>query len=512
MPVHVRIQRRHRHRERQHLVAELAVDHVGVALGHGQQQVGVSDRAAGAEVELAAQRHLALITQATQLDVLEARPLPARGDHHMALRQIRLQIERAIDHRMPLPRHHGHAVHADARVLYGRRERQQHIHRQIERARGQLALQAAAVHAHGRDFHLGGFGRERLHQRRHHGGFHEIAQADDEALLGDLRLEALRVIEDGAELLQRFAQRVDQPLGQRRGHHLVALAFEQRVVEQVAQARQRMADRRLREVQLLGRLGDAALGVDRVQHDQQVQIDPRNMHGLYRPPFAAFIGLRAAHCVRSPGPSTQDRQGPIMPRNEANPFHLGDKMMPGDERAVESLAAAQSMRVVGVQVRGEMLSGSAFDAASSDGSLSAPFARPLQAVIVIACDGLGAMRAHLLRLALPLAPAGDEADADVTLSPAETGTCALRFTQAAALATADALATIISIDIAALAPQRLAAHLAQIIGVPVTRSTSGAPALAFGGTQLRFIVADDAGEGLAAIEWATPSTSPASAT
>ena len=189
-------------------------------------------------------------------------------------------------------------------------------------------------------------------------------------------------------------------------------------------------------------------------------------------------------------------------------------MMPGDERAVASLTGAQSMRLTGVMLRGEMLGAPVPGALSSDGLLNALLARSTQAVIVIACGDLDAQRARLLRLALPVSPLGDDGECDITLAPADTGTCALRFTRAAAHSSPEAIAaqTLASIDIAALAPQRLAAHLAQIIGVPVTRSPNGAPALAFGGTQLRFIVADDAGEGLAAIEWAAPATSPASAT
>ena len=189
-------------------------------------------------------------------------------------------------------------------------------------------------------------------------------------------------------------------------------------------------------------------------------------------------------------------------------------MMPGDERAVASGVAAHSMRLAGLVLQGEMLVPPSPIATPLEGACAAPCARPLQAVIVIACDDLGAQRAHLTTLALPRAPLGDEVDADITLAPADTGTCSIRFTQATAPSSSapTAAKTLRGIDIAALAPQRLAAHLAQIIGVPLTRSASGAPALAFGGTQLRFIVANDAGEGLAAIEWAAPATNPASAT
>ncbi|CAN5327706.1 hypothetical protein BH11PSE9_BH11PSE9_32580 [soil metagenome] len=193
--------------------------------------------------------------------------------------------------------------------------------------------------------------------------------------------------------------------------------------------------------------------------------------------------------------------------------------MPGDERAVETLAAAPTMRLAGVMLQGVMLRGAEAPAAPCATTPDAARARSLQAVIVIECDDLGAQRAHLSRLALPLA---DEVGHDAVLAPAETGTCAIRFTQATEAASVAGSASasasesastsaerapvpalspaLLGIALAALAPQRLAAHLALIIGVPVIRSAEGVPALLFGDAQLRVVVADDNGEGLAAIE------------
>jgi hypothetical protein len=54
-----------------------------------------------------------------------------------------------------------------------------------------------------------------------------------------------------------------------------SVALEERLAEHVAQARQRVADGRLRQVQPAARRRDAAGGVDRVEHHQQVQVDTR---------------------------------------------------------------------------------------------------------------------------------------------------------------------------------------------------------------------------------------------
>jgi hypothetical protein len=48
-------------------------------------------------------------------------------------------------------------------------------------------------------------------------------------------------------------------------------------MEQVPQARQRVTDRGLAEMQLLTRAGDAAFAVDRLENDEEVQVDPREI-------------------------------------------------------------------------------------------------------------------------------------------------------------------------------------------------------------------------------------------
>src|ERR1700692_3121378 len=55
--------------------------------------------------------------------------------------------------------------------------------------------------------------------------------------------------------------------------HAAIAPDEQRVVEQAAQAVERLAHRRLAKPIALGRSGDVTLGHQRIEHDQQVEID-----------------------------------------------------------------------------------------------------------------------------------------------------------------------------------------------------------------------------------------------
>ena len=61
----------------------------------------------------------------------------------------------------------------------------------------------------------------------------------------------------------------------------MALPLEQRIVEQQAQPSQRMADRRLRQVQFLAGAGHAAFVVNRGKNDKEIEIDTGYMHDIY---------------------------------------------------------------------------------------------------------------------------------------------------------------------------------------------------------------------------------------
>jgi hypothetical protein len=80
---------------------------------------------------------------------------------------------------------------------------------------------------------------------------------------------------------QRLADQGLQLQGALRRRHALGRTHQQRVVEQRAQAAQAVAHCRLRQVQLLCRLGDTALAQQCVQVDQQVEIDLVQVHAAY---------------------------------------------------------------------------------------------------------------------------------------------------------------------------------------------------------------------------------------
>ena len=70
-----------------------------------------------------------------------------------------------------------------------------------------------------------------------------------------------------------FGERLAQGFGFRGAHHRRPDANEKRVAEQIAQAGQRMACRRLRKADALARAPYMRLVEQRLKHDQQVHVD-----------------------------------------------------------------------------------------------------------------------------------------------------------------------------------------------------------------------------------------------
>lgn len=137
-------------------------------------------------------------------------------------------------------------------------------------------------------------------------------------------------------------------------------------------------------------------------------------------------------------------------------------------------------------------------------------------LLSLCCDDLAAQRSRLMRLAVQVldeheddgeAPSGMQAPVTqrltrLTLSAAETGSCGLAFVGEADAMGACASQGIRSIDLSALAPERLAAHWAQILGRRVTRDSQGTPQVELDGSVIRFVLAIDGREGLSAIQTA----------
>ena len=89
--------------------------------------------------------------------------------------------------------------------------------------------------------------------------------------------------------LQRLAHFIDHVTAEGSGHHVGAFADKERVFQEFAQALERVAHGRLRELELASRAREVAFAVNGLQDHEQVEIDLAQMHGTNLTLFRRFI-------------------------------------------------------------------------------------------------------------------------------------------------------------------------------------------------------------------------------
>ena len=79
--------------------------------------------------------------------------------------------------------------------------------------------------------------------------------------------------EQAAHRIQRLRERDTQRLRARGEFHARPDANQQRIADQTAQAGQRMTHRGLRQADLAGRAAHMSFGDERIERDQQVEVE-----------------------------------------------------------------------------------------------------------------------------------------------------------------------------------------------------------------------------------------------
>ena len=93
------------------------------------------------------------------------------------------------------------------------------------------------------------------------------------------RVEARRGFDAGAQGVERLGDADGQPVRERRGRHALRGAGEEFVAERIAQAAQRVGHRGLGHTERFRRGRGAAVGVDRCEHPQQIEVESVEVHG-----------------------------------------------------------------------------------------------------------------------------------------------------------------------------------------------------------------------------------------
>src|SRR5690606_33035476 len=121
---------------------------------------------------------------------------------------------------------------------------------------------------------------EAVEQARHAHQLDVIGDGDAKALAAFARFEGLACAQALLQLSQRTADRCLQRQCPRRRLHASANAYQQRVVEQLAQAIQCIAYRRLAQGQAFGGARDVLFAQQGIEYAQQVEVEVDEIHLL----------------------------------------------------------------------------------------------------------------------------------------------------------------------------------------------------------------------------------------
>ena len=279
VPDHGDVEAVDRQRRRQHLQAGgLALDQ---ALGHQGDQVGAADDVGHEQEGRRRQHDLARQPEARERLVhRRAEGAAGRRDDHLFQFGEGLGREPAADGGMAAPR--------DEHVSLMEERAQPQAVRGLDRLH-QAQVDVAARHLGGvlvrvqvpdGDAHARCFPSQPQHQRTQDRGLQVIRGGDGHRQFGAARLEVQVRARDPAHLVQRLAQRLEQRQGLGGGRHAALRREQQRVLEDIAQPAELRADRGLAEAQPGGGLGDIALGQQRLERHEQVEVEPAGIHAL----------------------------------------------------------------------------------------------------------------------------------------------------------------------------------------------------------------------------------------
>ena len=143
--------------------------------------------------------------------------------------------------------------------------------RQVEGLVFEQAAGIACGQGHHANRHAWGGLVHRGQQAGHQLGCGGIGHGQNKGVAG-LCWNKLTGHQGALELSKCFAHRWPERQRARRGAHLLPRALHQVVAQCLAQPLQGVADRRLRERQLVGCAGQAAFGHDLIKHAQQVEV------------------------------------------------------------------------------------------------------------------------------------------------------------------------------------------------------------------------------------------------
>ncbi|MNJ20982.1 hypothetical protein D3C77_153250 [compost metagenome] len=260
---------------------------LGGIVGHGGDDVGAGQQAAQAVELRHGQDHMALAPDLFQDLVHE--PAQVAGKRYQRVGAGAEVVQAQAPRHAVGTQHLGFAAPQHLALGVGRQVVGP-AHADGDFPRGQQRGHQQVVDpAHHQD-DARGFGAHALEQLRQQGEFGVVRQADAKHRGAGGWIEVGSAADRGGDRIQRWREQGEDLHRPRRRFHAAPGTHEQRVVEQVAQARQGGADGRLAEEQFLCRTGHATLVHQGLEDDQQVQVDATQVVTVHRLGFTGRLG------------------------------------------------------------------------------------------------------------------------------------------------------------------------------------------------------------------------------
>ena len=181
---------------------------------------------------------------------------------------------------MPPPRDRDIALVKQPSRPQRRRRRRGRHQGQVDHTSFHLLAEQVAIELADGDPQFGRADAQVEHQWGDHGELHIVRAGDRDGEVGGRGIEAASPCQHLLHLVERPSHRrfkLDRP---RSRCHAALRRQKQRVAEEIAQPRELRAQRRLAQTEPPSRPRDIALGQERVERDQEVEIDLAGIHEM----------------------------------------------------------------------------------------------------------------------------------------------------------------------------------------------------------------------------------------
>ena len=189
------------------------------------------------------------------------------------------QGDRIVSARVALPEQTHIALLEQTALKKSGGEAGQQTHGNVHIARGHVFTQVPAVVSQGADLDAGCHMRQGVHQGGHEVNLANVGEAQGEGAFAGGRVKTVALVQGVLQCAQGITHRLHQVQGIRRGFHAACCAHKQLVFQQGAQALQGIADRGLRQAELVGGGGHTPVHQQLIENHQQVQVDVTQVHG-----------------------------------------------------------------------------------------------------------------------------------------------------------------------------------------------------------------------------------------